>query len=138
MGARPVPLEDLFRESDVVTIHVDGRATNRHLVAGPLLALLKPDAVLINTSRGMVIDEGDLAAWLELNPAASALLDVHDPEPFREGSRLIALPNAHLAPHLASRTLTALDNMSWVVKDVVEVLAGRRPRYPAPATPLPG
>jgi D-3-phosphoglycerate dehydrogenase len=86
----------------------------------------------------MVIDEADLAAWLELNPAATALLDVHDPEPFGEGSRLISLPNAHLAPHLASRTLTALDNMSWVVKDLVEVLSGRRPRFPAPADAGPG
>jgi phosphoglycerate dehydrogenase-like enzyme len=138
MGARPVPLDELFRESDVLSVHVDGRPSNRHLVAGPLLALLKPDAVLLNTSRGMVIDEADLAAWLELNPAATALLDVHDPEPFGEGSRLISLPNAHLAPHLASRTLTALDNMSWVVKDLVEVLSGRRPRFPAPADAGPG
>jgi D-3-phosphoglycerate dehydrogenase len=60
-----------------------------------------------------------------------ALLDVHDPEPFTAANPLLGLPNAHLAPHLASRTTTALDNMSWVVRDVIAVLSGREPRWPA-------
>ena len=63
-------------------------------------------------------------------PAAAAMLDVHDPEPFNDANPLIPLPNAHLAPHLASRTMTAMDNMSWVVRDVVAVLEGRAPKWP--------
>ena len=130
-GAESVALSRLFAESDVLTIHVDGRPSNRRFVGAGLLAQLRPDAILINTSRGCVVDTDALAAWLRENPAASALLDVHDPEPFTDASPLLALPNAFLAPHLASRTMTAMDNMSWVVKDVAAVLAGRAPRYPA-------
>ncbi|MDZ4754833.1 MAG: NAD(P)-dependent oxidoreductase [Phycisphaerae bacterium] len=130
-GAEPVDLETLFRSSDVISVHVDGRAANRHLVNGHLLGLLKSDAILINTSRGFVIDHQALAAWLHANPAALALLDVHDPEPIPADNPLLGLDNACLTPHLASRTLTAMDNMSWVVKDVVAVLEGRTPQHPA-------
>ncbi len=121
-GARPVSAEVLFAEADVLTIHVDGRPGNRHAVSAALLAHLRPDAILINTSRGMVIDHAALAEYLQANPGAQALLDVHDPEPFTVDNPVLALPNAHLAPHLASRTETAMENMSWVVRDVVSVL----------------
>jgi phosphoglycerate dehydrogenase-like enzyme len=130
-GAEPVDLETLFRTSDIVTVHVDGRASNRHLVGERLLALLKADAIVINTSRGFVVDQPALARWLEANPAAMALLDVHDPEPIPANSPLLGCDNACLTPHLASRTLTAMDNMSWVVRDVVAVLEGRAPQHPA-------
>ncbi|MCE2882650.1 MAG: hypothetical protein LW636_09900 [Planctomycetaceae bacterium] len=130
-GAECVSLERLFAESDVLTVHIDGRPSNRRFVGTELLARLRPDAILINTARGCVIDPQALASWLVENPAGSALLDVHDPEPFTETSPLLGLPNAHLAPHLASRTMTAMDNMSWVVKDVAAVLEGRAPKYPA-------
>jgi phosphoglycerate dehydrogenase-like enzyme len=123
-GAFPVSAEDLFRHADVVTIHVDGRAANRHLVGERLLSLLKPDVVLLNTSRGFVLDDHALARWLRANPAAQAILDVHDPEPFTAESPLLGLPNAHLAPHLASRTDAAMEAMSWVVKDVWAALRG--------------
>ena len=123
-GAFPVSAEDLFRHADVVTIHVDGRASNRHLVGERLLSLLKPDAVLLNTSRGFVLDDHALARWLRANPAGQAILDVHDPEPFTAESPLLGLPNAHLAPHLASRTDAAMGAMSWVVKDVWAALRG--------------
>jgi phosphoglycerate dehydrogenase-like enzyme len=131
-GAEPVGLEQLFADSDVVTVHVDGRASNRGLVGPALLAHLRDDAVLINTSRGFVIDDAALAAWLGTRPAAQVILDVHDPEPFTHGHPLLGMANAHLAPHLASRTLTAMANMSWVVKDVAAVLEGKPPRFPAP------
>ncbi|MDA1007413.1 MAG: NAD(P)-dependent oxidoreductase [Planctomycetota bacterium] len=121
-GATPVDLETLFSDADILSIHVDGRLENRHCVSHPLLSLMRPDAILINTSRGMVIDDGALAAFLRANPGAVALLDVHDPEPFTVENPLLALPNAHLAPHLASRTETAMENMSWVVRDVVAAL----------------
>jgi len=131
-GAAPCGIEQLFADSDVVTVHVDDRATNRGLVGAPLLERLRDDAVLINTSRGFVIDDHALAAWLGTRPAAQVILDVHDPEPFTHAHPLLGMPNAHLAPHLASRTLTAMANMSWVVKDVAAVLDGATPRYPAP------
>jgi len=130
-GAEPVGVTRLFAECDVITVHVDGRASNRGFVGRELISLMRPDAILINTSRGCVIDTQALADWLRVNPAAAAMLDVHDPEPITDDNPLLPLPNAHLAPHLASRTMTAMDNMSWVVRDVAAVLEGRDPRWPA-------
>ena len=130
-GAEPVSVTRLFAESDVITVHIDGRASNKRFVGRELISLMRPDAILINTSRGCVVDTESLADWLRVNPAAAALLDVHDPEPITDANPLLPLPNAHLAPHLASRTMTAMDNMSWVVRDVVAVLEGRKPKWPA-------
>jgi D-3-phosphoglycerate dehydrogenase len=130
-GAEPVSAERLFAESDLLTIHIDGRPSNRGFVSRDLIRSMRPDSYLINTSRGFVLDAQALAEWLRENPAAAAMLDVHDPEPFGEDYPLVDVPNAYLAPHLASRTMTAMDNMSWVVKDIAAVLGGRAPRFPA-------
>ena len=129
MGATPVKVEDLFALSDVLSIHVDGRPSNRHFVRESLLGRLKSDALLINTSRGFVVDEKALADCLGRNPEMLALLDVHEVEPVDEANPLLAFPNAHLYPHLASRTEAALKEMSWVVKDVVAALEGRDVKY---------
>lgn len=130
-GGTPVSLERLFRESDILTVHIDGRPENRRFVSAELLAWLKPDAVLINTSRGFVIDTAALAAFLKSHPAAAAILDVHEPEPIDAGNPLLGLPSAHLAPHLGAATAKAHVNMSWVVRDVVRVLQGEPPEFPA-------
>jgi phosphoglycerate dehydrogenase-like enzyme len=131
-GAEPVSLDRLFKESDVLTVHVDGRSSNHGLVGAELLSLMKADAVLLNTSRGFIMNEPAIADWLAGHPAAQAVLDVHEKEPFAENDPLIELPNAHLAPHLASRTRTAMANMSWVVEDLWKVLSGEQPKHPAP------
>lgn len=130
-GAKSVSLDRLLAESDVVTLHVDPRPANRHLCSDAFLRAMKPSAILINTSRGMMVDAAALARWLSANPSATALIDVHDPEPFDASYPLLGLPNAHLAPHAAACTRTAHTNMSWVVRDVVAVLEGRPPTYPA-------
>lgn len=130
-GARPVALEELFSESDVISLHCDGRASNRGFVDSGLISLMRPDVILINTSRGFVVDAAALASFLRANPAAMALLDVHEPEPFPASHPLLGVPNAHLAPHLASRTVHAMEAMSWVVRDVWAVLEGRAPQHPA-------
>jgi D-3-phosphoglycerate dehydrogenase len=122
----------LFREADVVTLHVDMRPGNKHLVGAPLLSLMKPTAVLINTSRGEVLDTGALAAAIRKRRIAGAALDVFDPEPPPAGFPLLGFDNVLLTPHVAARTHTAVVNMSWVVRDVIEVLSGRPPRCPAP------
>jgi phosphoglycerate dehydrogenase-like enzyme len=131
-GAVPVPVERLFADADVVTLHVDGRPSNRRFVGRRLIGSMKPQVVLINTSRGFVVDNLALAAFLRDNPRALALLDVHEPEPFDRGYPLLGLDNARLYPHLAAATRLADVNMSWVVRDVAAVLEGDRPRYPAP------
>ncbi|MEM9346276.1 MAG: NAD(P)-dependent oxidoreductase [Planctomycetota bacterium] len=121
----------LYTESDIVTVHVDGRPENKHLINADALAHLKDDALLINAARGMLVDHGALESWLDQHPQATAVLDVHDPEPPAEDHPLYGHSNAVLLPHLASRTDTALRNMSWVVRDVVAVLEGREPTYAA-------
>lgn len=131
-GAVPATADRVFGESDIVSIHVDGRAENRHFVAGDLIAAMRPDVILINTSRGYVVDSAALRAFLRGHPGALALLDVHEPEPFGDDYPLLGLPNARLLPHLAASTMRAHLDMSWVVRDVAAVLEGRRPRYPAP------
>ncbi len=131
-GAAEVPVERLFAESDVVSIHVDGRRSNRHFVDGALLGRMKPGVILINTSRGFVVDSLSLADFLRGHPEALALLDVHEREPFPGDYPLLGLPNARLYPHLAASTRQADLAMSWVVRDVAAVLEGRAPRHPAP------
>ena len=121
-GAAQVDAATLFAESDVVTVHVDGRASNAGFVGASLIGRMRPEAVFINTSRGFVVDHAALAAWLSAHPGAQALLDVHDPEPFDASNPLLGLPNAHLAPHLASRTDAAMEAMSWVVRDVWDAI----------------
>ena len=131
-GATPVPIEALLRDSDVVTIHVDGRSENRKWFSDRFCALLRPTAIVINTSRGLVLDEAALARWLRAHPAGTALIDVHDPEPFGPNYPLLGLENAVLSPHLAAGTAAAHAAMSWVVKDVWRVLSGLPPEHPAP------
>ncbi len=131
-GADPVDLEQLFADSDIISLHVDGRPTNRGFVGEPLIARLKSDVVLINTSRGFVVDSLALAAFLKRNPRSTALIDVHEPEPIEADYPLLGVSNARLYPHIASRTELAMRTMSWVVKDVIAVLEGRQPQHPAP------
>ena len=131
-GASPVSVEVLFAQSHVISIHVDGRASNRHLVSHGLVGRMRLDAVLINTSRGFVVDNVALAEFLRARSAARALLDVHECEPFDAGNPLVGLANARLYPHLAACTKRAHLNMSWVVRDVLAVLEERQPEYPAP------
>ncbi len=126
-----MPNEALYASSDIVTLHVDGRASNRGMIDAAALSRFRPDALFINAARGMLVDAGAVAGWLLSNPAAGAVLDVHDPEPPPADYPLWGVANCRLLPHLASRTHTALANMSWVVRDVAAVLAGERPRHPA-------
>ncbi len=122
----------LYRESDILTIHVDMRPGNENLVGAGQLALLKPTAVVLNTSRGEVLDAAALAAAIRAGKIFAAALDVFHPEPPAADFPLLGLPNVLLTPHIAARTTTAMENMSWVVRDVIEVLSGRPPKYPAP------
>ncbi len=117
-GAEPVSREDLCAQSDILTIHIDGRKTNRNAVNADAIGRLRSDVILINTSRGFVLDTIALADFMIAHPAASAFLDVHEPEPFDATYPLLEIENVHLSPHIASSTDLAQKNMSWVVKDL--------------------
>lgn len=131
-GATSVSLQELFAKCDVISVHIDSRPGNHHFVNAALINEMKDEVLLINTSRGLAIDHAALGAFLRSHPKAKAMIDVHDPEPFDAKYPLLGLPNAKLFPHLAGRTEIALINMSWVVKDVLAVLEGRKPQHPAP------
>ncbi|MBI3821370.1 MAG: hypothetical protein HY289_01675 [Planctomycetes bacterium] len=130
--ATAVDKPTLFREADIVSLHVDMKPGNENLVSTPLLSLMKPTAILINTSRGEVLDDAALAAALKGKKIAGAAIDVFNPEPPRDDYPLLGFDNVLLTPHMAARTYTAIENMSWVVRDVMNVLTGRPPEYPAP------
>lgn len=138
-GAVPVSREELFERADAITVHIDGRPGNRKAVSTDALGRMKPNAVFINTSRGFVVDNLALAEFMisHQETGAVAMLDVHEPEPFDKAYPLLDIPNVHLAPHLASATDLAQQNMSWVVRDVVKVLEGQAPEHPAPDLPPP-
>ncbi len=131
-GIECVDLETLARESRVISIHVDGRASNARFFADPFFANLRPDAILINASRGFVLDTDAAVRFARDNPESRLILDVHDPEPIPADSPLWSLPNVTLTPHIAAGTRQAKDAMSWVVRDVIRVLSGEPPEHPVP------
>lgn len=130
--AQAMRKDELFAEADVLTIHVDMRPGNENLVGRDQLARMKPTSIVINTSRGEVLDAGALAKAILEKKLSGAALDVYAPEPPAADFPLLGLNNVLLTPHIAARTQTAMENMSWVVRDVMEVLEGRKPKYPAP------
>ena len=130
--AEPVSKDRLFTEADVLSLHVDMKPGNEHLVGTAQLARMKPSAVLINTSRGEVLDAAAVAAAVDAGELFGVAIDVFDPEPPGPSFPLLGKDRVLLTPHLAARTGTALENMSWVVRDVIGVIEGRNPEFPAP------
>lgn len=130
--ATAVDKPTLYRDADILSIHITMLPGNENLIGAPELAQMKRTAILINTSRGEVLDAQALAGALRAKKLAGAALDVYWPEPPKPDFPLLGLNNVLLTPHLAARTYTALENMSWVVRDVMEVLEGRSPKHPAP------
>ena len=123
-------LDRLLAESDIVTLHVPFTDETRHLIDARRLALMEPDAVLVNTSRGPVVDEEALAVALEDGTIFAAGLDVYEREP-EVHPRLLAAPRTVLLPHIGSASLATRTRMARVAaENVVAVLAGDRPENP--------
>ncbi|MCY4578773.1 MAG: D-2-hydroxyacid dehydrogenase family protein [Chloroflexi bacterium] len=99
-GATLVSKDDLLQNSDIVTIHTRLSERTRALLGGRELALMKPSAYLVNTSRGPIVDEGALISALRSGTIAGAGLDTFDQEPLPEGHALLGLDNVLLTPHL--------------------------------------
>jgi len=102
-----VELDELFRRSDVVTLHCPLTAETKHLVNARRLALMKPSAWLINTGRGPLVDEAALAAALQAGQLAGAAVDVLSTEPPPATNSLLTAPHCVLTPHLAWATQAA-------------------------------
>ena len=125
-------LDRLLAESDIVTLHVPLTDATRHLIDHRRLRLMKPEAVLVNTSRGPVVDEEALASALEEGTIFAAGLDVYEREP-EVHPRLLAAPRTVLFPHIGSASVATRTRMAQVAaENVVAVLAGERPPNPVP------
>jgi glyoxylate reductase len=127
LGASASELDDLLATSDFVSIHVNLTPETRHMIDAGALAKMKPSAVLVNTSRGPVIDEAALADALEGGVIFAAGLDVFEREP-EVHAKLLDLDNAVVIPHLGSATVETRDAMGLLAADnLIAALEGRRP-----------
>jgi glyoxylate reductase len=120
-------LDDLLRESDIVTLHIPGGEGTRHLLDARRLGLMKPTAVLVNTARGSVVDEEALADALHAGRLFAAGLDVFEREPLVH-SRLLDAPHTVLLPHIGSASQATRTQMARLASSAVAtVLAGSTP-----------
>jgi len=126
LGAELVELPELFRRSDVVSVHAPALPETRGMIDATLLAMLPDGATLINTARGSLIDEGALMAHLRTG-RISAILDVTEPEPPAADSPLWDLPNVLLTPHAAGAVGTELARLGATAVDELTRFAAGEP-----------
>ncbi len=134
LGARRVEMEELLRDSDFISLHVNLTDETHHLIDADALRAMKSTAVLVNTSRGPVVDPDALEAALRGGEIFAAGLDVTDPEPLPVDHPLVALPNCVVVPHIASASRVTRDRMADMA--AANLLAGLRDeRLPTPINP---
>ncbi len=126
-GASCLSLEDLLIESDFVSLHVPLTGKTRGLIGAKELRLMKPDAILVNTSRGPVVNTADLLLALREGWIAAAALDVTDPEPLSPEHPLYKQPNCLITPHIGSATRNTRRRMAErACENLLAGLAGER------------
>jgi glyoxylate reductase len=124
-----LPLPDLLREADVISLHLPLTAATHHLIDAAALRLMKPTAVLVNTARGAIVDEAALTVGLREGWIAGAGLDVYEDEP-RLSPGLVDCDTAVLSPHLGSATVRTRAAMAELcAENAVAALAGQLPRH---------
>jgi glyoxylate reductase len=129
-NAERCSLRDLLAASDFVSLHVRLTSDSRHLIGAAALALMKPGAILVNTSRGGVVDTAALIEALRSRRLAAAGLDVYEDEP-DVPVELCELANTVLLPHIGSATAATRDAMARLcVENVIAVIGGREPPSP--------
>jgi len=130
LGARYLDFDELLRESDFVSIHTPLTDETRHLISASELEKMKPEAVLVNTSRGPVVDEAALAEALAEGSIFAAGLDVYEEEP-KIHPNLLDLENVVLAPHIGSGSIETRDKMAVLAaENIVAVLSGEESKTP--------
>ena len=126
VGAELVPLEDLLRDADVISLHTPLTEKTRGLIGADAIALMRPTAILVNCSRGEIVDVDALADALTRGVIAGAALDVFPAEPLPADAPIRRAPHTLLTPHIAGSTAEAQTNVAVdVAKQILEVLAGR-------------
>jgi D-3-phosphoglycerate dehydrogenase / 2-oxoglutarate reductase len=130
VNGEAVSLEELLIEADVLSVHLALTPETRHLLNADRLAKMKSTAIIVNTSRGAIIDTTALARALRDRVIAGAALDVFEAEPPPVDHPLRRAPNCILTPHLAGMTLDAASCRFDVAEDVIRVLKGQPPLHP--------
>jgi glycerate dehydrogenase len=126
-GIRAVDLETLVRQSDVVSLHCPLNPQTQHLINAERLAWMKPTALLINTSRGPLVDEAALADALNSGQIAGAGLDVLSTEPPPADNPLLTVENCHITPHIAWATQAARSRLMRIAVDNVRAFLAGQP-----------
>jgi phosphoglycerate dehydrogenase-like enzyme len=128
LNAKRVTLEELFRTSDIISCHAPLTKDTRNVVGGQYLAMMKPSAVIINTSRGEVVDETALYEALSQKKIAGAGLDVFNQEPVDPNNPLLKLDNVVVSPHTAGTTWdTWFRRADFAYKNMKGVWEGKAP-----------
>jgi D-3-phosphoglycerate dehydrogenase len=124
-GARYVSLDELLANADVVTLHIPATPETRGLIGARELALMKPEAILVNTARSQVVDTAALADALRSGRIAGAAVDAWHPEPATD-SELFRLPNVVVTPHIGGNSVQSSYNArTWSVRNLLQALAGQ-------------
>ena len=126
-GLEMTTLQSLLANSDFVSIHCDLNPTSYHLINSDTLALMKENAVLINSARGHIIDEKALIEALQAKRLAGAALDVFEFEPLPHDSPLMTMDNVMLAPHNSNSSPAAWERVHW--NTLRNLLAGLGLKY---------
>ncbi len=130
LNAKHVSLDELFRRSDVVSIHAPHTQKTHEIVNFRLLKKMKKTSFLVNTARGKIINEKDLAIALKRKIISGAALDVFQNEPIGVSNPLTKLTNVLITPHIGSATVETRREMAEIaVKNLILSLAGKRPIY---------
>ncbi len=131
IGVRKVEKEELFRISDIISLHLHANAETNGMICKETLALMKPTAILINVSRGPLVKDEDLLDALRGHRILAAGLDTHNHEPLGAQSPFCQLDNVVLTDHTAYSTAEGVTELKTkAAQNVVDVLEGRTPRYP--------
>lgn len=127
LRAQQVSFETLLAESDFISLHTPLTPDTHHLIDAEALSKMKPNAVLVNTARGPVVDPEALYEALKEQRIFGAGLDVTEPEPLPMDSPLLTLDNVVIVPHIASGSKTSRDQMAWMAaQNLVAGLKGER------------
>ncbi|BAZ51675.1 glyoxylate reductase [Nostoc sp. NIES-4103] len=130
LGVEFVPFEQLLQESDFVTVHTPGADDTYHLFSDRQFNLMKPEAILINTARGTVVDPDALYRALVSGKIAAAAVDVTEPEPIPQDSPLLTLDNLIITPHIGSASRQTRSQMAkMAIANLIAGLKGDRLPY---------
>jgi lactate dehydrogenase-like 2-hydroxyacid dehydrogenase len=134
LGATRVDMDELLRSADFISLHVNLTDETHHLINADALRAMKPTAVVVNTSRGPVVDPAALETALREGQIFAAGLDVTEPEPLQDDHPLVTLPNCIVVPHIASASKVTRGRMAAMA--AANLLAGLHgERLPTPVNP---